>query len=294
MAQKKEMRIRHVFQKYVPADVINQLLQNLESMLIGENRTLSVLFSDIRSFTSISESMAPDDLVNSLNRYFNIMVDIIMARNGIIDKYIGDAIMAIYGAPIKHEDDALQSLISAFEMSESLHQFNAQQAELGKPPFKIGIGINYGEVTVGNIGSEKKMDYTVIGDSVNLASRLEGLTKPYHAEIIFSEFLWDEVKDKVSWRLLDAVAVKGKAKGVRIFTAKAKLSEAETRAWPIHNEGMDLYFDRQFAKAAEKFRAALGHLADDWMATTMLERCLDYQKDPPPADWDGVEVMKTK
>jgi len=294
LAQKKEMRIRHIFQKYVPQELIDRFFQNPESMLVGENRNLSVLFSDIRSFTSISEAMAPDDLVNSLNRYFNIMVDIIMARQGIIDKYIGDAIMAIYGAPVRHDDDAIQSLISAFEMTAALHDFNAQQAVLGKPPFKIGIGINYGEVTVGNIGSEKKMDYTVIGDSVNLASRLEGLTKPYHAEIIFSEFLWDEVKDKVPWRLLDAVAVKGKAKGVRIFTAKASLNESESQAWALHNEGMELYFDRRFSQAAEKFRAVQGHLTDDWSAATMLERCLDYQKDPPPSDWDGVEIMKTK
>jgi len=294
LAQKKETRIRNIFQKYVPQELIDRFFQNPESMLVGENRNLAILFSDIRSFTTISESMAPDDLVNSLNRYFTIMVDIIMAKNGIIDKYIGDAIMAFFGAPVKHDNDALSSLESAFEMSDALHEFNAQQATLGKPPFKIGIGINYGEVTVGNIGSEKKMDYTVIGDSVNLASRLEGLTKPYHAEIVFAEFLWVEVKDAYPWRLLDAVAVKGKTKGVRIFTAKAKLSPAETLAWPLHNEGMELYFDRRFEDAAGRFEQALVHLPGDWSATTLLERCLEYQKDPPPADWDGVEVMKTK
>ncbi len=294
LAQKKEAKIRHIFQKYVPQELIDRFFQNPESMLVGENRTLAVLFSDIRSFTTISESMAPDDLVHSLNRYFNVMVDIIMARNGIIDKYIGDAIMAFFGAPVKHDDDALNSLVSAFEMIEALHEFNAQQIALGKPEFKIGIGINYGLVTVGNIGSEKKMDYTVIGDMVNLASRLEGLTKPYHAELVFAEFLWEEVKDAYPCRLLDAVAVKGKTKGVRIFTAKARLSDAESLAWPLHNEGMELYFDRRFDEAAQKFRAALGHLPQDWSASTLLARCQDYQKDPPPADWDGVEIMKTK
>jgi class 3 adenylate cyclase len=238
--------------------------------------------------------MAPDDLVHSLNRYFNVMVDIIMARNGIIDKYIGDAIMAFFGAPVKHDDDALNSLVSAFEMIEALHDFNAQQISLGKPEFKIGIGINYGLVTVGNIGSEKKMDYTVIGDMVNLASRLEGLTKPYHAELVFAEFLWEEVKDSYPCRLLDAVAVKGKTKGVRIFTAKAKLTEAEAVAWPLHNHGMELYFDRRFGEAAQRFQAVLGHLPQDWSAAALLARCQDYQKDPPPVDWDGVEVMKTK
>jgi len=294
LAQKKEMRIRHIFQKYVPQELIDRFFQNPESMLVGENRNLAILFSDIRSFTTISESMAPDDLVNSLNRYFNIMVDIIMARQGIIDKYIGDAIMAFFGAPVKHETDALNSLVSAFEMSEALHEFNAQQVVLGKPEFKIGIGINYGPVTVGNIGSEKKMDYTVIGDSVNLASRLEGLTKPYHAEIVFAEFLWVEVKDHYPCRLLDAVAVKGKTKGVRIFTSKAKLSDAESAAWPLHNEGMELYFERRFEAAASRFREVLSHLPGDWSASALLERCLEYQQDPPPADWDGVEIMKSK
>jgi len=294
LAQKKEMKIRHIFQKYVPQELIDRLFQNPEAMLVGENRTLSVLFSDIRSFTTISESMAPDDLVSSLNRYFTSMVDIIMGRNGIIDKYIGDAIMAFFGAPVKHDDDALNSLISAFEMIEALKEFNAQQISLGKPEFKIGIGINYGLVTVGNIGSEKKMDYTVIGDMVNLASRLEGLTKPYHAELIFAEFLWEEVKDAYPCRLLDAVAVKGKTKGVRIFTSKPKLSDAEARAWHAHNEGMELYFNRRFEEAAGSFRTVLEELPGDWSAGTLLERCLDYQKDPPPADWDGVEIMKTK
>jgi class 3 adenylate cyclase/HAMP domain-containing protein len=294
LAQKKEMRIRHIFQKYVPQELIDRFFQNPESMLVGENRNLSILFSDIRSFTTISESMAPDDLVNSLNRYFNVMVDIIMDRQGIIDKYIGDAIMAFFGAPVKHDDDALNSLVSAFEMIEALHEFNAQQEVLGKPPFKIGIGINYGPVTVGNIGSEKKMDYTVIGDSVNLASRLEGLTKPYHAEIVFAEFLWEEVKDTYPCRLLDAVAVKGKTKGVRIFTAKPKLTEAEAKAWSYHNEGMELYFNRRFNEASGCFKSVLEYLPDDWSAGTLLARCLEYQKDPPPSDWDGVEVMKTK
>jgi len=294
LAQKKELRIRHVFQKYVPADVINQLLQNLESMLVGENRTLAVLFSDIRSFTTISESMAPDDLVNSLNRYFNLMVDVIYARNGIIDKYIGDAIMAVFGAPIKHDDDALSSLRAAFQMTEALHEFNEQQTVLGKPPFKIGIGINYGPLTVGNIGSERKMDYTVIGDTVNLASRLEGLTKPYHAEIIISEFMWEQVRDTYPCRLLDAVQVKGKTKGVRIYTSKPELSETEAKAWPVHNQAMELYFDRRFDEAAQQFRAVQTILSDDWSAKAMLERCLEYKNDPPGPDWDGSEIMKTK
>ncbi len=198
-------------------------------MLVGENRVLSVLFSDIRSFTTISEGMAPDDLVDSLNRYFNVMVDIIMARKGIVDKYIGDAIMAFFGAPVKHEDDALQSVKAGLEMDAGLADFNARQKAAGKPQWQIGVGINFGEVTVGNIGTEKKMDYTVIGDMVNLASRLEGLTKQYHQRIIISETLHDKVKDSVPCRLLDYVAVKGKKERVKNLLCKARVGAERAR-----------------------------------------------------------------
>ncbi len=221
LAQKREQKIRNIFQKYVPQELIDEFFKNPEKMLVGENRVLSILFSDIRSFTTISEKLAPDELVNSLNRYFNVMVDIIMDKHkGIVDKYIGDAIMAIFGAPVKHEDDALQSVLAGLDMREALDGFNAEQRAAGHPEFHIGIGINYGEVTVGNIGTEKKMDYTVIGDSVNLASRLEGLTKQYHQGLIISESLYEEVKGSVPCRLLDSVAVKGKTKGVKIYSAK--------------------------------------------------------------------------
>jgi class 3 adenylate cyclase/HAMP domain-containing protein len=189
LAGKKEERIRQIFQKYVPKDVIERFFASPEKMLVGDNRNLSILFSDIRSFTTISEGMAPDDLVNSLNRYFSGQVDIIYNRNGIVDKYIGDAIMAFWGAPEKHDDDALQSVLAGLDMMEAVSVFNANQRTLGKPEFHIGVGINYGEVTVGNIGSERKMDYTVIGDSVNLASRMEGLTKTYHSELLVTEFV---------------------------------------------------------------------------------------------------------
>jgi class 3 adenylate cyclase/HAMP domain-containing protein len=299
LAGKKEERIRQIFQKYVPNDVIERFFASPEKMLVGENRKLSILFSDIRSFTTISEGIAPDDLVNSLNRYFSGQVDIIYKRNGVVDKYIGDAIMAFWGAPEKHDDDALQSVISALEMIDAIAVFNQNQKKLGKCEFKIGIGLNYGEVTVGNIGSERKMDYTVIGDAVNLASRMEGLTKTYHAEILISESLFEELRKTspnagLSYRLLDTVAVKGKTKGVRIFTVKKTLTAAEQKAWLVHNQGMKLYYTRSFGEAAEKFKEALGILPGDFNADNLYKRCMEYAANPPPADWDGVEIMKTK
>jgi class 3 adenylate cyclase/HAMP domain-containing protein len=324
LAGKKEERIRTIFQKYVPRDLIDKFFASPESMLVGDNRILAILFSDIRSFTTISEGLEPDELVKNLNRYFSGQVDIIMNRSGIVDKYIGDAIMAIWGAPLQHDDDALQSVLAGLEMIEAVQEFNKKQNELGKPEFHIGIGINYGVVTVGNIGSERKMDYTVIGDMVNLASRMEGLTKTYHEEILISESLFDKLKaleavtllsaagaavdpgaarqDPASLalrstlpvRLLDTVAVKGKTRGVKIYTVRRGLDENEARGWALHNDGMELYYRRVFNEAAAKFTEALALIPGDYNAESLLKRCRDYAVNPPPENWDGVEVMKTK
>ena len=294
LAQKKESRIRNIFQKYVPQELIDQFFRNPEAMLVGDNRVLSVLFSDIRSFTTISEGMRPDELVNSLNRYFSVMVDIIMAHGGIVDKYIGDAIMAFFGAPVRHEDDAYQSVLAGLEMADAVKVFNQEQISMGKPEFRIGVGINYGVVTVGNIGTEKKMDYTVIGDMVNLASRLEGLTKTYHQELLIAESLFVKVKDKVSWRFLDTVAVKGKTRGVKIYAVKKSLEPAEKAIWDIHNSAMDLYYAREFGKARGLFEEVLRTAPEDFMAQSMLERCRTYENEPPERNWTGVEVMLTK
>ena len=295
LAQKKEAKIRNIFQKYVPQQLIDRFFANPESMLVGENRNLAILFSDIRSFTTISEAMRPDELVTSLNRYFSQMVDIIMGRGGIIDKYIGDAIMAFFGAPVHHEDDPVQALNAALDMVDALEAFNAHQVAAGKPAFVTGIGIHWGEVTVGNIGSERKMDYTVIGDSVNLASRLEGLTKPYHQPVIISEFLYEEVKNAIPCRLVDSVAVKGKKKGVRIYTSRRVLTPEEAKAWPIHDSAMEMYYNREFARAADHFHEVTTILGpDDFASTSMEERCRRYVNAPPPADWNGVEVLTSK
>ncbi len=294
VAQKKEAKIRNIFQLYVPKDVIEEYFQNPESMLVGNNRLVSVLFSEIRSFTTISEKMEPDDLVNSLNRYFGLMVDTLMERGGIVDKYIGDAIMAIFGAPKKHEDDALRSVLAGLEMTESLEVFNLGQRERGKPEFRIGVGINYGVVTVGNIGCEKKMNYTVIGDAVNLASRLEGATKMYHQPLLMSQDVRDRVGDRVRTRQVDIIAVKGKSKGVKVYTARTMLTPAEERGWALHEKAVDRYYSMDFKIAAQGFREVLDLLPEDYPASIYLERARGFAKNPPPEGWDGVEVLTEK
>ncbi len=294
LAQKKEAKIRNIFQKYVPQDLIDRFFKNPESMLVGDNRVLSILFSDIRSFTTISEGMAPDDLVSSLNRYFSAMVDIIMNRNGIVDKYIGDAIMAFFGAPVKREDDALQSVLAALEMIDALKVFNRNQTQIGKPEFHIGIGINYGIVTVGNIGSERKMDYTVIGDMVNIASRLEGLTKQYHQQLVISESLHMKVHEQLPCRLIDTVQVKGKTRGLKIYTTVRELGETERRAWDLHDLAMSRYYERDFPKAKALLEEVRALLVDDYISDMMIERCDRYIARPPEPSWNGVEVLTSK
>jgi class 3 adenylate cyclase/HAMP domain-containing protein len=304
LAQKKEQRLRNIFQKYVPKNVIDKCFETPESMLgVGENHRMAILFSDIRGFTTISEQFKnPRDLVDTLNEYFSPQVDVIMNRNGMVDKYIGDAIMAFWGAPVENADDPLQAVLAGLDMIDALGAFNAAQAAKGKTEFHIGVGINYGEVTVGNMGSERKMDYTVIGDDVNLASRMEGLTKTYHAEILFTENVYAKIaglkvpgkNTPLPCRLLDTVAVKGKTRGVKIYTAKRSFDSREAQAWALHNQGMALYYRRDFNGAAAKFGETLALLPGDFNAGQLLERCRTYAVTPPPAGWDGVEVMHSK
>lgn len=294
-AKRQEHKIRKIFEKFVPADVINQFESNPEELLVGQDRVLGILFTDIRSFTTISEALSPDVLVTELNRYFEIMVDIIQARNGVVDKYIGDAIMAFFGAPTKRDDDAYQAALTGLELADAVVAFNENQEKRGYPPFHTGIGVNYGIVTVGNIGSEKKMDYTVIGDSVNLASRLEGLTKTYGQKIIISAGMHYKVHEHLPCRLLDTVAVKGKKEGIKIYTVKRSLEPWEEAAWEIHHRAMDAYYKRRFREAIDLFKGANAKFREnDVVCDKMIERCEGFLADPPPEEWDGVEVMKTK
>jgi adenylate cyclase len=294
ISQKQERKTRSIFQRYVPADVIDQVLRNPEAALVGDNRIISILFSDIRDFTRISEGVPPDELVSQLNRYFTDMVNIIVEKGGTIDKYIGDAIMAFFGAPLRRKEDALNSVLAGIEMLEAVERFNAKQVAQGRQPFRTGIGINYGVVTVGNIGTDKKMDYTIIGDMVNLASRMEGLTKKYHQPLLISESLYQKVKERVPCRLIDTVAVKGKARGVRIYTAKKSLNDQENQLWSVHNSAMDLFYHRDFQSALREFQRVLEVFPEDYAAAAMARQAQEYLRHPPPADWNGVTVMTEK
>ena len=289
VAKKQEQKIRQIFQKYVPAEVIDQFFSHPESLLVGDNRVLAVMFCDIRGFTTISEGMLPDQIVESLNAYFELMVDTILGHKGVVDKFIGDAIMAFFGAPVKHPDDAEQAVQAGLDMLTGLEIFNAHQVQVGRPAFKIGIGLNYGVVTVGNIGHrEKKMDYTVIGDMVNLASRLEGLTKTYKVPFLISESVHRKVQKMLPCRQVDRVVVRGKKDYVNIFQPKKHLDAQETQGWKLYQDAVQLYFNREFEKACQVFSSVLEYLPEDPLTKRYLTRCQSYASRPPAADWNGA------
>ncbi len=216
--QKEKKYIRSTFSKFVSKSVVDELLKHPDKLKLGgEKKILTVLFSDIRGFTSISERLTPEELVEHLNIYLQTMTDLVFEYNGTLDKYVGDEIMAFWGAPIPMEDHALQACRSALKQMEALHRLNEQWIREGKPTLNIGIGLNTGPMVVGNMGSSSRMDYTLMGDNVNLGARLEGTNKVYKTNIIISEFTYEHVKDHVVVRELDLIRVKGKEQPVRIY-----------------------------------------------------------------------------
>jgi len=294
IAQRRESKIRNVFQKYVPKHVIDEFFVSPDSMLVGQSRTLAILFSDIRGFTTLSEHLSPHEIVESLNQYFGRVVDVIMKNRGLVDKYIGDAVMAFFGAPAEDTQSCLHSVLAAFDMLDQLEEFNQWQTEHDRSPVHIGIGINYGPVTIGNIGSEQKMDYTVVGDMVNVASRLEGLTRYYDQPLLVSESVRRRLHPGIPCRFIDRVQVKGRSGGLAVYTARRELTEAETSAWKLHEEAIVHYYDRDFARAARGFEQVIDVLPDDPIALFFLQRCKQYLVEAPPDNWTGVVTYTEK
>ncbi|MFQ5935222.1 MAG: CHASE2 domain-containing protein [Acidiferrobacterales bacterium] len=218
-AEAGKRQIKSAFQHYVAPKIVDEIIDNVEGLQLGgEKRTLTVLFSDIRGFTSVSQSLPPEDLVRLLNVYLTQMTDKVFKHDGLLDKYIGDAIMAVYGAPIYREDHAALACRSALDMLEELRSLQAKWRKQGLPVLDIGIGINTGPMIVGNMGSENRFDYTVIGDAVNIGSRIEGLNKTYGTHILISEFTYEQVRDEFPYiREVDVARVRGRQESVRIY-----------------------------------------------------------------------------
>jgi len=296
--EKEKKKIRGAFQYYLTASVVEEMLRNPDKLKLGgEKKDLTVLFSDIRGFTSISERMTPDGLVKFLNEYLTKMTDIVFKYDGLLDKYMGDAIMAIWGAPLDQPDHVRRACLTALDMVEELHRLQKKWSEEGMPFLNIGIGVNAGPMVVGNMGSDRRFDYTVMGDSVNLGSRLEGLNKLYGTNIIVSEMTFDRVRDEFWGRELDLVRVKGKDQPGKIYEllSLVKTASPEQRALAEgFHAALAEYRKRNWDKAREALQKVLAQFPQDGPAKLYLERCETLSKNPPPADWDGVYTMTTK
>jgi adenylate cyclase len=261
----------------------------------GQSRDMTVLFSDIRGFTNFSEKLPPTELAEVLNAYLSTMTRIVQQHQGTIDKYIGDAIMAFWNAPVDLTDHATRAVATALEMQAALSQLNAEFAARGWPEVKIGVGVNTGRMSVGNMGSEFRMSYTVMGDAVNLGSRLEGITKQYAVGILATQPTVDA--DPVhAFMKVDVVRVKGKETPVAIYEPlgpTAGLSEA-VRQDAAEFEAAFAAYQKQDWDTAETALRTLNARAPRALYDIYLERIAHFRESPPPADWDGVFVYTTK
>jgi adenylate cyclase len=294
------MKVRKMFSRYVSPAALTVMVDqyaDYRSAGSGSKETVSILFSDIRGFTSLSEHADAEVVVKILNHYLGNMTEVILKKNGTIDKFIGDAIMAIWGAPIKSETYSADAVNAALEMLEKLNDVNAWLLDQGLFPLDIGIGINTGEVILGSIGSEQKADYTVIGDNVNLAARLEGITKTYSCKIIIAESTCQQAGDQIPCALVDMVRVKGKEKPIKIFTPVRALPDLKSlplddalRIADLSRQAFDQYLERHWDAAINLYL----QFPPCPLRTLHLERCADYKVTPPPLDWDGAYTMTSK
>ncbi|MDY6852771.1 MAG: adenylate/guanylate cyclase domain-containing protein, partial [Thermodesulfobacteriota bacterium] len=298
--EREKRKIKGAFSSYVNPSVVNEMLKNPDMLKLGgDKRIATVLFSDIRGFTTISEKLDPEALVNLLNRYLTIMTDLVFKYDGLLDKYIGDAIMAVWGAPLAQPEHALLACRTSLDMMAELKKLQQALAEEDEniPYLDIGIGLNTGPMVVGNMGSETRMDYTAMGDAVNLGSRLEGANKQYGTNIIIGEMTFEQVKDVMYCRELDSVAVKGKKLPVRIYEMlgeTGRVSEKKINLARAFTRGLAAYKSRRFKRAEGIFMGIKEHYPEDKPTLLYLDRVAELALNPPPDDWDGVFVMTTK
>lgn len=295
--ERERVRIRKAFESYVAPTVVQEMLKHPEQLRLGgERREISVLFSDIRGFTTMSENLDPESLVRLLHDFLNPMSNIIINNGGTIDKYMGDAIMAEFGAPLIQPDHALLACRAALQMAVTLKNLNAQWQEQGRSPLKIGVGVNSGPVAVGNMGSERLFDYTAIGDNVNLASRLEGLNKYYGTSILISQSTADLLGDSFILREVDRVRVKGKAQAGGIFEMIGEGEPAPilARFLEAYHRGLALYREQRWPESLAAFSAALEVYPEDHAALRYLGLVQKYSETPPGPNWDAVTVMDEK
>ncbi|MGI0487988.1 GAF domain-containing protein [Pantanalinema rosaneae CENA516] len=295
-----EKRLKNTMSRYMSEAVAKQLFENPDAAKMGGDRKkVSVLFSDIRSYTTITESLTAEEVVEMLNKYFESMVDAVFTYEGTLDKYIGDAIMAVFGSPLPLEDHEWKAVQTAIAMRHRLAAFNEERIRQNYAPIRIGIGINSDEVISGNIGSSKRMEFTAIGDGVNLGSRLESASKQYGTDIVISENTYKPCADRVWVRELDYIKVKGKTKPVAIYELvelkSVDIGSELKQKIQLYHAGLHYYRDRKFRKALNEFAAILEDIdSQDKAALLHMDRCQYWLQNPPTDDWDGSWALTEK
>ncbi len=296
--QREKAGIKKAFGVYVNPHVVEAIAKNPDALKLGgEQREMTVMFSDVAGFTTISEKLTPEELVQLLNLYLTAMTDTIMKLDGTVDKYEGDAIMAFWGAPLAQPAHAKFACNAVLENRERLKELNVQLKAKGMHELFARCGLNTGPMNVGNMGSSQKFNYTVMGDAVNLASRLEGANKQYGTMLMVSETTYEAAKADIEVRELDLLRVKGKKLPIKVFellSRKGELTDEQKKAFEIYTMGLELYRKREFKSALGKFCQVMEVFPKDGPSETYSGRCYDFLKNPPPADWDGVFVMTTK
>jgi len=287
------------FRKYVPARLVRQLMElGVEAKLGGTKEEVSIFFSDIAGFSSVSEHLPPEQLVDFLGEYLSTVTETLLDCNATVDKYIGDAVMAFWNAPVRQSDHAYLACKATLACKTRIDALNQRWEKEGRGVvFKTRIGIHTGEAIVGNMGSEQRLSYTIMGDNVNLASRLEGANKAYGTEVLISGATYEQVRDRIVARRIDRVAVKGKTVPVDFYElvgVKEDVDLATSERVARYESGFDLYVSRQFSEAARVFREVLDLDPKDAPAETLRKRCLEYENNPPPEDWDGNHILTEK
>lgn len=295
---RRRRELRRVLNRYLSPRVVDEILVDPDDFeLGGREMDATVFFSDIRNFTGLSEKMSPKELVSNLNEYFTIASEIILEHDAMLDKYIGDAIMAIFGAPLQSDKHAVNACLAAIQAQDILGKHYSVNDHGNRTAFETRIGLNSGKMVIGNIGSLKRLDYTAIGDSVNLASRLEGVNKEFGTQIIISESTYELARDEVEARELDFLRVKGKQLPIRIYELLGRKDEISPEKRDLLEqfvEGLNSYRSRKWKKAQRIFLSILEKDPSDTPSRTYLSRCQLLAKVGVPDDWDGIYVMTTK
>ena len=294
----REKRLKSTMSRYVDASVAEKLLESDADLLGGQNRLVTVLFSDVRGFARLAEELGPADTVALLNQLFTAMVDCIQREGGMLDKFIGDALMAEFGIPLSRPDDEDRAVRAAILMQQELKKLNELRVMSGHHPLSVGIGINTDTVISGNIGSPKRMDYTVVGDGVNLASRIERACRKYGAGILIGESTFRQLKGGYHVREVDRVVLAGKSEAVHLYEILDYHSEESfpqvNRVLQLFDQGLRLYRQRRWEQAIQAFMSALELNPNDLCSRNYIVRCENFRESPPPENWNSVWIMKSK